>query len=347
MPDALTPERFVPAAMHGQLIEAEHLVRYWWAGRLAAGKRVLDAGCGTGYGARMLTAAGAAHVTGLDRATAVLEAARPDCPPEVELVSGDVRSLPFPDRSFELVVCFEVIEHLAEPDVALRELERVVASDGLLLVSSPNREVYEPGNPHHVHEYTPGELRETLERYFAHVELRRQANMIASSIMPDDVAANDALDPVHDLRLAKCVALPADGETYTIAMASHAAIPPDRSTASVATGMTEVRRWLELYDEQQRILLEQGARIRDLERRADSVLQARRALLEGEHARARMRKVADELHAARTENELLRRELASLNERLERSATAIKGMQESPSWRLTAPLRAVKRRRGR
>ena len=334
MSDTLTPERFVPAAMHGQLIEAEHLVRYWWASRLAEGKRVLDAGCGTAYGTRMLASAGAAQVTGVDRATSVLDAAREHCPPEVELVTGDVRALPFEDRSFDLVVCFEVIEHLDDPEATLRELERVVTTEGIVLVSSPNRDVYEPGNPHHVHEYVPGELREALERSFAHVELRRQANLIASSVMPADVAATEAFEPLDDLRFAKCVALPADGETYTLAMASHSPLDLDPSTTMVATGITELRRWLELYDGQQRILVDQDA-------------QVRKARFDAEQAHARMLKVADELNASRTESELLRREIAALKERLDRSAAAIKGMQESPSWRITAPLRALKRRRGR
>jgi len=70
------PERFVPESMSEELLAAEHLVRYEWAGGLAQGRRVLDAGCGTGYGAEMLAAAGAASVIGVDVAAAVVEAAR-------------------------------------------------------------------------------------------------------------------------------------------------------------------------------------------------------------------------------------------------------------------------------
>ena len=70
------PERFVPESMRDELLAAEHLARYEWAGGLAPGRRVLDAGCGTGYGAEMLAAAGAASVMGVDSAAAVVEAAR-------------------------------------------------------------------------------------------------------------------------------------------------------------------------------------------------------------------------------------------------------------------------------
>jgi SAM-dependent methyltransferase len=336
MHEAVVPERFVPAASRGRLVEAEHLARYWWAARLAGGRRVLDAGCGTAYGTRMLAEAGAAQVTGVDRATSVLDAARPSCPENVELVPGDLRELPFADRSFDLVVCFEVIEHLEEPDAALRELERVVAADGVVLVSSPNRDVYEPGNPHHLHEYTPAELRQALQRYFAHVELRRQANLIASAVMPDDVATRGELDAVHDVRLAKVAAVPHDGETYTIGVASHSPLAPDRSTTAVATGITEIRRWLELYDEQQAMVERRGVELRRLEDEALEVRRAREVLLEGERAHARATKADEDLRAAREE-------IAVLHERLARAAAAMTAVKRSPSWRLTAPLRALKR----
>ncbi|HEV2813246.1 MAG TPA: methyltransferase domain-containing protein [Solirubrobacteraceae bacterium] len=336
MREAVVPERFIPAAMRGQLLEAEHLVRYWWAAHLAGGRRVLDAGCGTAYGTRMLAEGGAKRVVGVDRAASVLDAARPGCPDNVDLIAADLRELPFEDRSFDLVVCFEVIEHLEAPDAALQELERIVSADGVLLVSSPNRDVYEPGNPHHLHEYTPTELQGALERLFAHVELRRQANLIASSVMPDDVAAGDDLDPVHDVRLAKCVSVGAGEETYTLALASHAPLAPDRATTAVATGVTEIRRWVEIYAEQQAAVEERDRLLRRLEDEAVEVRRAREVLLDGERAHARATKLEEELRIAREE-------IAALHERLERSAAAIEGMQRSPSWRLTAPLRALKR----
>ena len=155
-------ERFVPEQGQGRLIEVEQVSRYQWAAQAAKGRLVLDAGCGTGYGSRLLAAGGAREVIGVDIARAVLETVAPGMPESVRLQTGDLRKLEFEDDTFELVVCFEVIEHFEDPFTVLDELVRVLAPGGLLLVSSPNRDVYQPGNPHHLHEFAPGELEAEL-----------------------------------------------------------------------------------------------------------------------------------------------------------------------------------------
>ena len=71
-----TGERLVPDAQRDQLIYAEHLARYFLASQLAAGRRVLDAGCGEGYGTALLAAAGAASVVGVDVDEPTIEHAR-------------------------------------------------------------------------------------------------------------------------------------------------------------------------------------------------------------------------------------------------------------------------------
>ena len=133
--------------MHGQLIEAEHIARYNWAASLARGKRVLDAGCGSGYGSELLHRGGAAEVVAVDVSPEVIEAVAANAADGVVCEVADIAALPYPEASFDLVVCFEAIEHVEEPDAVLDQFARVLRPDGLLVISSPNRAHYMPGTP--------------------------------------------------------------------------------------------------------------------------------------------------------------------------------------------------------
>ena len=161
------PERFVPGILAGALIEVEHLSRYHWAAQFAPGRRVLDVACGAGYGCALLAEAGAESVVGVDRSEGVIEAIAPGMPAGVELQVGDIRSLALPDEAFDLIVCFETIEHVEHPRAALTELARVLAPDGVVIVSTPERRLTGGDNPHHVHELTLEELETELGEHFA------------------------------------------------------------------------------------------------------------------------------------------------------------------------------------
>jgi ubiquinone/menaquinone biosynthesis C-methylase UbiE len=108
-----------------------------------SGVRVLDAGCGRGEVLLACAQAGAT-VAGIDYAQAAVEIARETLHdvPGAEVVRGSVVSLPWADARFDRVLCADVIEHLdaGEGALALRELRRVLAPGGLVLVhTSPNR----------------------------------------------------------------------------------------------------------------------------------------------------------------------------------------------------------------
>src|SRR5204862_756713 len=126
-----SPERYDPELRQGSIIAAEHRVRYRWAATAAEGKAVLDAGCGAGYGSAILADAGARSVTGLDIDPGAVAGAASSYGKvgAIEFVRGDVRELPFEDRSFDLIVCFETIEHVEDPDTALDELRRVLREE--------------------------------------------------------------------------------------------------------------------------------------------------------------------------------------------------------------------------
>jgi SAM-dependent methyltransferase len=259
------PERFDPQAMHGRLIEAEHLARYWWAAALVPGKRVLDAGCGTAYGSEILARSGASEVVGVDLDQAVVEAARASTG-TVSLEVADVRHLPYPDASFDAAVCFEVIEHVDDPETILDELRRVLRPDGLLIVSSPNRDVYPPGNPHHRHEFTPDELAEALSARFEQVRLVRQHDWLGSGVVEDaDFAAGG--EGSFSAVVRKAVRGAPGEELYTLALASAAELPQAEPLV-LLTETADAKWWQEQLeqirgerDTIERTLAEQVARL--------------------------------------------------------------------------------------
>lgn len=351
--DQQPPERFVPATMAGELAEAEHLVRYRWAARFVAGRRVLDAACGTAYGSVILHQAGAASVMGVDIAEAVIAAAQPEMPAGVELRVGDVERLDLDSDTFDVVVCFETIEHVRDREAALAEFRRVLAPNGLLLISSPNRDGYVPGNPHHVHEYSRDEFVEALTAMFPHVEVLSQEGLVGAAILREDDFVDGSGRVIERLPVTKAVAGTAGRETYLIGVASDAPLPTVDG-AMVTTGLVEVRRWMELYAEQQDVLRRQREHIENVALHQDELREARRRLREAEQRLAVIpaleldaritRAEHERLFTLQQENAALEARVAELEGLVTRAEGVYKSMQSSVSWRVTKPLRALRRR---
>ncbi|MEJ7656429.1 MAG: class I SAM-dependent methyltransferase [Thermoleophilaceae bacterium] len=220
-----SPERFVPDLMEGEFIAAQHVGRYLWASSAARDRRVLDAGCGVAYGSTMLAEAGARSVVGVDLAEDVLESVRARVPPNVRLERADLRDLPFEDGSFDLVVCFEVIEHITDQQEVVREFARVLSPEGVLLTSTPNRAVSAGDNPHHLRELLPEELEGLLGEHFANVELFRQDAWYSSAIFNDTDFASKGRSESDSWPVRKIAARDLGTEEFTIAAGSHAALP--------------------------------------------------------------------------------------------------------------------------
>jgi ubiquinone/menaquinone biosynthesis C-methylase UbiE len=171
-------ERIDPTAVPPGVLTV-HRVRYEFAAPYCRDKRVLDVACGAGYGSDLLAGI-ARRVAALDVDLRAAAHAR-TCYRHTGLwfTVGDASNLPFGDASFDTVVSFETIEHLAEIPQYLGEVRRVLSPGGVYLVSTPRarRSTQRPTNPHHVVEFSAEDFMALLRAHFRDVEPYGQARV--------------------------------------------------------------------------------------------------------------------------------------------------------------------------
>lgn len=116
---------------------ADHLLRYDWMRSLVAGKRVLDIACGSGFGSVLLAHANAAHVLGMDSDAALINDNRQHWPVDnIAFACGRIEDLNFADdQRFDVIACFETLEHVSDPEAALAALKSALTPDGILVGS--------------------------------------------------------------------------------------------------------------------------------------------------------------------------------------------------------------------
>jgi SAM-dependent methyltransferase len=131
-----------------------------------ASERVLDLGCGTGYGTAQL-AESLENVYAIDRISPDSEARHG----RAQFLRADMNGMPLHDGCFDLVVSFQVIEHLEDPSHYLTTIARTLRPGGVALITTPNLLESDRENPFHVHEYAPDELGSVLSGYFEDVEM--------------------------------------------------------------------------------------------------------------------------------------------------------------------------------
>jgi ubiquinone/menaquinone biosynthesis C-methylase UbiE len=187
-----TGERVVPGLVNDDLW-AEHLSRYSFAARYASGAKLLDIGCGTGYGTAEL-ARSARLAFGIDISADALEYAVPEYGLEnVRFLQSSASQLPFAPETFDVITAFEVIEHIPDWDMLIAEARRTLRPNGLFFVSTPNRLYYtesrgnEGPNPYHVHEFTYDEFTAALRKHFPHCTMFLQNPTEAFAFYPHRV----------------------------------------------------------------------------------------------------------------------------------------------------------------
>ena len=181
-----TGERFLPW-IEGAQIQYEHLHRYAFAAQLVKGKRVLDLAFGEGYGPFMLSRE-AEQVVGVEIDEQVINhASSRYLRDNLKFIQGSILDIPIEEgKKFDIITCFEGIEHIEEHDKLLSEVKRLLRDDGLFIVSTPNKATYtdEPQfhSPFHVKELYFNEFKRLLGSYFKNVHFLGQRVYAGSNL---------------------------------------------------------------------------------------------------------------------------------------------------------------------
>ena len=165
------------SSIEDYVIYLMHVASYSWVKDFVRGKRVLDFGCGSGYGAAEM----AAHAVSVDAVDvseeAVAYASATFAKPNLRYTSFDPdKLLPFDNGSFDVVISFQVIEHVEDFDCYVAEAKRVLVPGGLLVVITPDRAYrlfpwQKPWNRWHIDEFSSTDLETLLIRHFEEVDM--------------------------------------------------------------------------------------------------------------------------------------------------------------------------------
>lgn len=319
-----TGERYIPNE-GGPVIAYEHLHRYALATGLAAGRRVLDLGSGEGYGSALMSTV-ARSVDGIDiDPDAVRHANTKYGSTSVQFARGDITTPLEHGDPFDLVVCFEAIEHVAEPERVVAAARAALADHGIFVVSTPNKKLYSDErsfhNEFHEHELTLDEFETLLTSAFAHVAILGQQVAGVSISWPLHAPADAAtryLDASGRQRTAHGVGDVLE-PLYFVAICSQEAI--DESILITSVFLDEQNVLIAAHEELTQRVGGLKEHIVELETHRDVVVA---------HKDELTKRVADlehELKLLRADHEALTGEIDAIH--------------HTVSWRLTSPIRAV------
>lgn len=152
---------------HKSPYRAAFIWRYKWVNEFCAGRDVVDIPCGMGWGTSLIR--NTKSLVGIDLSKEAVAEARQRYGAIAKFEVGNMSQLELSDSSVDVICCLEGIEHV--PTEVGRKFQsealRVLRSGGRLLISSPYCRTKEhSGNPYHVHEYQPNEIKALLEECF-------------------------------------------------------------------------------------------------------------------------------------------------------------------------------------
>ncbi|WP_367757365.1 class I SAM-dependent methyltransferase [Flavobacterium sp. WC2430] len=161
-------ERWIYGFMLEQ-VEEEHLRRYKFAVEIVKDKVVLDVASGCGYGSYLLAVEGnAKKVFGLDISEEAVRYSNYRYKHEnISRVVGDATEYKFTEK-YDVITSFETVEHIADYEKYLSNIEQVLLKKGILIISTPivNITTTKPYNPHHVIEWNYIDFHKLISKYF-------------------------------------------------------------------------------------------------------------------------------------------------------------------------------------
>lgn len=171
-----TRERLTGVDKKDSILFNRHLAAYKYiASYINKKKSVLEIGCSDGYGSFLISKISKEIIAlDIDEKT-IRDARRQYNIRNLNFVVGSALSLPWSNK-FDIVVSFQVIEHLTDVELYLREVKKVLKKEGVFIVSTPNRRLRlksgeKPWNKFHIHEFEKEELKQILEQYFTKVAI--------------------------------------------------------------------------------------------------------------------------------------------------------------------------------
>ena len=346
----------------------EHLHRYLWAARIVGGRRVLDLGSGEGFGAAIL-AESAEHVVGVDLDERTVEHSKLNyAAANLEFHVGTAIDLSSHETgSFGAVVAFEIIEHVREQEQVLAEIARLLADDGILVISTPDRRLYSEvsgqHNPFHERELGLEEFIELLGAHFPHVATWGQRTITGSHMNALESASHkssvpDAADFYIERSGDEWRIAGDPAPLYMVALASKVPLPKLAGTSTLADCDLELMRIKEhetvlakgerdaavrLSEEQLRVLererAEHGRALREANARANEELGQRdQDIVRGQEDIVGLR---GEIASREAEIVLREDEIASVEAELAAAKQLNRRTEESVTWQ------AFQRVRGR
>ncbi len=150
--------------IHQRLLKAYLLSKSYVKGNL------IELGCGEGRGIAELSDL-VDHYTAIDKINSAIEKLKLKYP-HFRFESCLFPPIPFPNNSFDSIVSFQVIEHLENDNLFLKEIHRILKPGGCAILTTPNRKMTLSRNPWHTREYTATELRSLCSKYFQNVQMK-------------------------------------------------------------------------------------------------------------------------------------------------------------------------------